>query len=117
MYRQHPVRTVRSSEGSHRPLTVRRTAAVEAPVAPVVVTPAPVVNAGPGAIITGPLSFASNVVSLPFQAINGIFPASGDIASNPLVIIGAPLRAVGAIVQLPFQIIGAPFGGTNVATY
>ena len=100
---------------SRRPLTVRRTvAAVEQPV---VVVPAPVVAGGPGTIVTGPLGFASNVVSLPFRAVGGIFPATGDIASNPLVLIGAPLRAVGDIVQLPFRVIGAPFGGTTIATY
>ena len=114
MYRQRPVHTVRSSEGSHRALTVRRTAAaVEAPV----VVPAPVVPAGPGMLVTGPLGFASNVVELPFRAINGIFPASGDIGSNPLILIGAPLHAIGDIVQVPFRIVGAPFGGTTIATY
>ncbi len=100
---------------SRRPLTVRRT--VVAAEAPVVVTPAPVVNAGPGTIVTAPLGFASNVVSLPFRAMGGIFPATGDITTNPLVLIGAPLRVVGDIVQLPFRIIGAPFGGTTIATY
>lgn len=115
MYRQRPVHTVRSADGSHRALTVRRTvAAVEAPV---VVVPAPVVNAGPGMLVTGPLGFASNVVELPFRAMSGIFPASGDIATNPLVLIGAPLHAIGDIVQVPFRIIGAPFGGTTIATY
>ena len=105
----------RASYADRRPLTVRRTvAAVEQPV---VVAPAPVVANGPGQIVTGPLGFASNVVSLPFRAMGGIFPANGDIASNPLVLIGAPLRAVGDIVQLPFRVIGAPFGGTTIATY
>lgn len=101
---------------SRRPLTVRRT--VAAAEAPIVVAPvAPVVNAGPGAVVTAPLGFASNVVSLPFQVLGGIFPATGDVASNPLILIGAPLRVVGDIVQLPFRIIGAPFGGTTLATY
>ena len=101
---------------SRRPLTVRRT--VMAGQAPVVVVPvAPVGNTGPGTIVTGPLGFASNVVSLPFRAVGGIFPATGDIATNPLVLIGAPLRVVGDIVQLPFRIIGEPFGGTTIATY
>ena len=104
----------RSTYASRRPLTVRRTVSVEQPV---VVAPVPVVNAGPGTIVTGPLGFASNVVSLPFRAMGGIFPATGDIASNPLVLIGAPLRAVGDIVQLPFRVLGAPFGGTTIATY
>ena len=114
MYRQRPVHTVRSSDASHRALTVRRTVtAVEAPV----VVPAPVVTAGPGMLVTGPLGFASNVVELPFRAMSGIFPASGDIASNPLVLIGAPLHAISDIVQVPFRIIGAPFGGTTIATY
>ncbi|MGI3899016.1 MAG: hypothetical protein ACRYGP_16015 [Janthinobacterium lividum] len=101
---------------SRRPLTVRRT--VVAGEAPVVVVPvAPVVNTGPGTIVTGPLGFGSNIVSLPFRVMGGIFPATGDVASNPLVLIGAPLRVVGDIVQLPFRIIGAPFGGTTLATY
>ncbi len=112
IYRR-PVRTVRSSETSHRPLTVRRTV-VEAPV---VVAPVVVGNTGPGTIVTGPLGFASNVVSLPFRAMNGIFPATGDISQNPLVLIGAPLHAIGDIVQVPFRVIGAPFGGTTIATY
>ena len=105
----------RGTYASRRPLTVRRTVAVGEQ--PVVVAPVPVGNAGPGTIVTGPLGFASNVVSLPFRAMGGIFPATGDIASNPLVLIGAPLRAVGDIVQLPFRVLGAPFGGTTIATY
>ena len=115
IYRQRPVRTVHSAEASRRPLTVRRTVAVTE--APVVVAPAPVGNVGPGTLITGPLGFASNVLTLPFRAINGIFPATGDISQNPLVIIGAPLHAIGDIVQVPFRILGAPFGGTTIATY
>ena len=113
-YRQRPVHTVRSADSSHRALTVRRTVVAAEPV---VVVPAPAVNAGPGTLITGPLGFASNVVTLPFRAINGIFPATGDIGSNPLVLIGAPLHAIGDIVQVPFRIVGAPFGGTTIATY
>ena len=115
VYRQRPVRTVRSAETSRRPLTVRRT--VAAAEAPVVVAPAVVGNTGPGTLVTGPLGFASNVLTLPFRAINGIFPATGDVAQNPLVIIGAPLHAVGDIVQVPLRVIGAPFGGTTIATY
>ena len=99
------------SYGDGRPLTVRR------PVSPQVVEAAPVVNTGPGTIVTGPLGFGSEIVSLPFRGLNGIFPATGDIGTNPLVLIGAPLRAIGDIVQVPFRIIGAPFGGTTIATY
>ena len=110
VYRRRPVRTVRSAETSRRPLTVRRTvAAVEAPVAPAF--------AGPGTLVTGPLGFASSVISLPFRAINGIFPATGDIGTNPLVIIGAPVHAIGDLVQFPLRVIGTPFGGANIATY
>lgn len=115
IYRQRPVRTVRSAEASRRPLTVRRT--VEATEAPVVVAPVPVENMGPGRIITGPLGVASNIVSLPFRAINGIFPSTGDLGSNPLFLIGGPVHAFGDIVQIPFRVIGAPFGGTTIATY
>ena len=114
MYRQRPVRTVRSADASRRPLTVRRTVAAEAPI---VVAPAPVENMGPGRIVTGPLSVASNIVSLPFRALNGIFPATGDLGSNPLFLIGGPVHAFGDIAQIPFRVIGAPFGGTTIATY
>ncbi len=99
------------SYNDSRPLTVRRP--VSAPVAVV----EPVVNTGPGTLVTGPLGFGSEIVSLPFRGLNSIFPATGDIGTNPLVLIGAPLRAIGDIVQVPFRIIGAPFGGTTIATY
>jgi len=99
------------SYGDSRPLTVRR------PLSPQVVEAAPVVNTGPGTIVTGPLGFGSEIVSLPFRGLNSIFPATGDIGTNPLVLIGAPLRAIGEIVQVPFRIVGAPFGGTTIATY
>lgn len=89
-----------------RPLTVRPA---------VVAVPAPVANVGPGTIVTAPLGIASAIVSLPFRALNGIFPATGDVNANPLVVIGAPLRAAGDIAQIPFRIIGAPFGGTTIA--
>lgn len=105
------VRNRHLSYGDSRPLTVRR------PVSPQVVEAAPVVNTGPGTIVTGPLGFGSEIVSLPFRGLNSIFPATGDIGTNPLVLIGAPLRAIGDIVQVPFRIIGAPFGGTTIATY
>lgn len=106
-------RTRPASYADHRPLTVRRTVAA----GPVAVAPAPRFGSGPGAIVTGPLGFGSAVVGLPFQAVGGIFPATGDIATNPLVLVGAPLHAVGEIVQLPFRIVGAPFGGPGLGTY
>ena len=115
VYRQRPVRTVRSAEASHRPLTVRRTvAATEARVG---VAPVVVENDGLGRVVTGPLGLASTIVSLPFRALNGIFPATGDLGSNPLFLIGGPIHAIGDIAQVPFRVIGAPFGGTTIATY
>ncbi len=109
----HTARRMRMAD--NRPLVVRRRAV---PLAPAVIeVPAPVVNTGPGTIVTGPLGFGSNVVGLPFRALAGVFPATGDPAVNPLVLIGAPLHAVGDIVQVPFRIVGAPFGGTTIATY
>lgn len=87
-----------------RPLTVRPAAA-------------PASVAGPGVLVTGPASVASGLVALPFRGLNGIFPATGDVATNPLVIVGAPLRAAADIAQVPFRIIGAPFGGTTISTY
>ncbi len=109
----HTARHMRLAD--NRPLVVRRRAA---PLAPAVIeVPGPVVNTGPGTIVTGPLGFGSDVVGLPFRVLGGMFPASGDPAVNPLVLIGAPLHAVGDIVQVPFRIVGAPFGGTTIATY
>ncbi len=105
------VRKRHLSYSDSRPLTVRR------PVSPQVVEAAPVVNTGPGTIVTGPLGFGSEIVSLPFRGLNSVFPATGDIGTNPLILIGAPLHAIGDIVQVPFRIVGAPFGGTTIATY
>ena len=112
---QKPHTAKRMRMANNRPLVVRRRAI---PLAPAVIeVPAPVVNTGPGTIVTGPLGFGSNVVGLPFRVLAGVFPATGDPAVNSLVLIGAPLHAVGDIVQVPFRIVGAPFGGTTIATY
>lgn len=107
-------RMTRAATGRHigmrsRPLTVRPSAFAAAP--------ASVEPVGPGVLVTGPVGFASGVVALPFRGLNGIFPATGDVATNPLVIVGAPLRAAADIAQIPFRIIGAPFGGTTISTY
>ena len=111
--RESRAATRHASYADRRPLTVRR-AGGAAPLAEPAV--APVVNTGPGTIVTGPLGFGSALVSLPFRGLNGIFPATGDIATNPLVLIGAPIHAIGDLAQVPFRIIGAPFGGTTIAT-
>ena len=114
--RRRPAGAMRhASYADRRPLTVRRAGGASAPVVEVV--PAAVVNTGPGTIVTGPLGFGSNIVSLPFRGLNSIFPATGDVATNPLVLIGAPIHAIGDIAQVPFRIIGAPFGGTTISTY
>ena len=104
-----------ASYADRRPLTVRRAGGAASPAEPVSVPLA--ANTGPGTIVTGPLGFGSNLVSLPFRGLNAIFPATGDIAANPLVLIGAPIHAIGDIAQVPFRIVGAPFGGTTIATY
>ena len=112
---QKPHTAKRVHMATSRPLVVRRRAV---PLAPAVIeVEAPVANTGPGTLVTGPLGFGSNVVGLPFRILAGVFPSTGNPATNPLVLIGAPMHAVGDMVQVPFRIVGAPFGGTTIATY
>ena len=69
---------------------------------------------GPGALVTGPVHFASSLAALPFLLVNSVFPAQGN---TPLVLIGGPVRAAGQLVQLPFRIAEAPFGGPDPFRY
>ena len=64
--------------------------------------------AGPGAIVTAPVHFAGTLATLPFRAVNSVFPPYGN---TPLVIVGAPVYAAGKLVEAPFRIVESPFGG------
>ncbi len=92
---------------AYRPLTVGRTRA-EDDLGPVVVAPVYNPYAGPAAVVTGPIAFGATLASLPFRAVNSVFPAQGN---TPLVVVGAPVHFAGRVVQAPFAIAEAPFGG------
>jgi hypothetical protein len=90
--------------GYDRPLTVSRHYYRE----PAVYAPDPYNN--PNAIVTAPVAVGSTIVSLPFRAVNAVFPAQGDPLVNPLVIVGAPVHVLGQAAQLPFYAVGSAFG-------
>lgn len=68
---------------------------------------------GPAAVVTAPIAFGATLASLPFRAINSVFPAQGN---TPLVVVGAPVHFAGQLVQAPFAIAQAPFGGPGPFT-
>ncbi len=103
LHRARPVET-------YRPLTVNHDRDVDGFAAPVsAYNP----YAGPAAIITAPIAFGATLASLPFRAVNSVFPARGN---TPLVVVGAPVHFAGQVVQTPFAIAQAPFGGPNPFT-
>lgn len=65
---------------------------------------------GPAAIITAPVAIAGMIVGLPFRALETVFPARGNPATNPLVLVGAPLHVAGQIAQFPFYVADSAFG-------
>ena len=66
---------------------------------------------GPAAIITGPVYIAGTFVSLPFRALEIVFPARAD---DPRVLIGAPVHLAGQIADLPFTAVNGAFGVRSV---
>ncbi len=58
--------------------------------------------------MTAPIHAAGTLATLPFRAVNSVFPAQGN---TPLVLVGAPVYVAGKLVELPFRIAEAPFGG------
>jgi hypothetical protein len=62
---------------------------------------------GPAAIITAPLYIAGTFVSMPFRALEVVFPAH---ANDPRVLIGAPMHFVGQVATLPFATVNGAFG-------
>ena len=111
VHQVHHVRHTRyvdQAEG-YRPLTVNHARERQAYV-PYGAATAPGYNpyAGSAAVVTAPIAFGATLASLPFRAINSVFPYEGN---TPLVVVGAPVHFAGQIVQAPFAIAQAPFGG------
>ena len=98
---QHRIahRSHHSSESSD--ITVRPRAHRE-PVAA-----APDAFHGPAAIITAPVEIVGTFVSLPFRAVESVFPAR---ANDPRVIVGAPVHFAGQIAEFPFYVFNGAFG-------
>jgi hypothetical protein len=62
---------------------------------------------GPAAIITAPVEMAGTLVSLPFRAVEVVFPPR---ANDPRVVVGAPVHFAGQIAEFPFFAINGAFG-------
>ncbi len=82
-------------------VTVRKSAARQ-PVAT-----APDAFHGPAAIITAPIEMAGTIVSLPFRAVEAIFPPR---ANDPRLLVGAPVHFAGQIAEFPFFAVNRAFG-------
>jgi len=79
--------------------------------------PAPVAAApdafhnGPATIITAPVAIAGTIVSLPFRAVEAVFPPR---PTDPRVLIGGPVYVAGQIAEFPFFAINNAFGVPSV---
>jgi hypothetical protein len=62
---------------------------------------------GPAPLITAPIDMAGTLVSLPFRAVEVIFPPR---ANDPRMVIGAPIHFAGQIAEFPFYVINGAFG-------
>jgi hypothetical protein len=62
---------------------------------------------GPAPLITAPIEMAGTLVSLPFRAVEAIFPPR---ANDPRLVIGAPVHFAGQIAESPFYFINSAFG-------
>jgi hypothetical protein len=90
-------------------VTVRKSAS-RAPVAS-----APDAFHGPAAFITAPIYIAGTFVSMPFRALEVVFPPH---ANDPRVLIGAPLHFAGQVADFPFSTVNGAFGARSTyATY
>jgi hypothetical protein len=81
-------------------VTVRKSARRE-------VVAAPDAFHGPAAIITAPVEMAGTLVSLPFRAVEVIFPPR---TNDPRVLVGAPIHFAGQIAEFPFYAFNGAFG-------
>jgi hypothetical protein len=82
-------------------ITVRKSARRE-PVAA-----APDAFHGPAFLITAPVEMAGTLVSLPFRAVEAVFPPR---ANDPRLVVGAPVHFAGQIATFPFYVINGAFG-------
>jgi hypothetical protein len=105
-----------SAQSTYRPLTVGPHHAPRGeyyvPAAPAPASYNPYTNQA--ALVTAPFAFVGTLVSLPFRAVNAIFPGQGN---SPLTLIGGPVMAAGRVVEAPFRIAQAPFGGPAPFAY
>lgn len=62
---------------------------------------------GPATIITAPVAIAGTIVSLPFRAVEAVFPPR---TNDPRVLVGAPVHLAGQIAEFPFFAINGAFG-------
>ena len=62
---------------------------------------------GPAALITAPVEMAGTLVSLPFRAVEAVFPPR---ANDPRLVVGAPVHFAGQIAEFPFYVINSAFG-------
>jgi hypothetical protein len=62
---------------------------------------------GPATIITAPVFIAGTFVSLPFRAVEAVFPPRPN---DPRVVVGAPVHLAGQIAEFPFFAINSAFG-------
>ncbi len=62
---------------------------------------------GPAAIVTAPLAIAGTIVSLPFRAVEAVFPPR---ANDPRMLVGAPVHFAGQIAEFPFFVVNRAFG-------
>src|SRR5271168_4599673 len=62
---------------------------------------------GPAAIITAPVEIAGTIVSLPFRAVEVVFPPR---TNDPRVLVGAPVHFAGQIAEFPFFAFNGALG-------
>jgi hypothetical protein len=62
---------------------------------------------GPAAIITAPVEVVATFVSLPFRAVEAVFPAR---TNDPRMVIGAPVHFAGQVAEFPFFLVNGAFG-------
>ena len=62
---------------------------------------------GPATIVTAPVAIGGTIVSLPFRAVEAVFPPRPD---DPRVLVGAPVHLAGQIAEYPFFAINSAFG-------
>jgi hypothetical protein len=81
-------------------------------VAPQPVAAAPdAFHNGPATIITAPVAIAGTLVSLPFRAIEAVFPPQ---PSDPRVVVGGPVHLAGQVAGFPFFVVNNAFGVQSV---